>query len=985
MTAARESPYLSRAVALMELRMSRRLSKSWWAFAFFLLAAPLRAQSWELQDEIAFAKNMARYRLFDLATEHIQRIEKGNLSQDERNSCLYARAFIEKVGGDYDSTPEGRLALLKAAIQHYTEFLGKIGADHKNGDDARAESAACQRALGAQLKELADAGTDPTANREAAVAAFRAAVKQLNELHNSRLKAVEAMPDEEPADDESNNGDPPPRSAKEEARIDAFESIYELAATFYEWAQLYPENDLNRQEYLKKAIEQTTTYTWELGPETIRSYDVNFIAGVAHVGLNQLEDGLAMLEYNVSDETGVPGVIAAHEDLPAAVVGELTKMVEKTFLELARIYNKQSKFGDTDKLEKRVDEYYKKYSARGAKRTNVGELLLLEVGDARFSAGNANGMKLLEEIAKRNPGNAVGQRAGELMAKAIRNQASGGGGAVKIPPSTWISAADASRNQNKLLDAIDGYHNALGALDLVTDAKERGTVAVSCWSDIGSCYRGLSRNVEASIAYQQGLAAAGGVKDLDEEAIQKIGISWYQALVSRFKETKDDADKKAKDSALRKLASDYKVKNTEYLVAVDEFNQAKVLASDKKDERAKAFVEVAQKLGSIKEDDANYDRARVLLARCHGEQGDGDAKKWEVALATLDAFDKYAANNEPPADKQRLINRDVSLTESVYYRSEYLADLKRHADVLDVLKSFEKEFPKQVDFFPEVNYRKLIALLELKRFPEAEAHFLEVGKRIEAGELKPWRDQAGYYLAKGYLEAGGTETDPAKKASLLAKGAELMHAYCRATGFASYNNLLVVCETWGTLKQWAKAEEAYKKLIDVFGKEAQYKETIELRIQRTLADVLIEQKKFVDAAPLFRDLEPRFGKDPSFLRAAALCYGGWVEIADKKGVEVPGAGDYQRAVDHWDTLLTKWLNKDETKYTAPWFEAKFLSIYCRYRGGAADPAYMTQAVNVMNNFKTTVWAFLKDEPDFLTKVGGDDWKRRWEYLFERVR
>ncbi|MBM4014020.1 MAG: hypothetical protein FJ293_03525 [Planctomycetes bacterium] len=965
--------------------MSRRLSKSWWAFAFFLLAAPLRAQSWELQDEIAFAKNMARYRLFDLATEHIQRIEKGNLSQDERNSCLYARAFIEKVGGDYDSTPEGRLALLKAAIQHYSEFLGKIGVDHKNGDDARAESAACQRALGAQLKELADAGgPDAAAQREAAVAAFRAAVKQLNELHNSRLKAVDAMPDEETDPSEPDNGEPASRSAKEEARISAFESIYELAATYYEWAQLYPENDLNRQDYLKKAIEQTTTYTWELGAETIRSYDVNFIAGVANVGLNQLDDGLAMLEYNVSEETGIPGVIAANEDLPAAVVGELTKMVEKTFLELARIYNKQSKFGDSDKLEKRVDEFYKKYSARGAKRTSVGEMLLLEVGFARSRANNPGGMKLLEEIAKRNPGNSVGQRAGVLINEILTSATGQGGGVAVIPPSTWISAADASRNQNKLLDAIDAYHNAIGALALVTDAKERGTVAVDCWSDIGSCYRGLSRNVEAAIAYEQGLAAAGTVAGLDEESIQKIGISWYQALVSRFKETKDDADKKVKDSALRKLASDYKVKNTEYLVAVDEFNQAKVLASDKKEERAKAFADVAQKLGAIKDDDANYDRARVLLARCHGEQGDLDPKKWEVALTTLDAFDKHAATHEPPADKQRLINREVSRTESVYYRSEYLADLKQHADVLNVLKSFEKDFPKQVDFFPEVNYRKLIALLELKRFPEAEAHFLEVSKRIEAGELKPWRDTAGYFLAKGNLEAGASEADPAKKATLLAKGAELMHVYCRATGFASYNNLLVVCETWAGLKEWAKAEEAYKKLIDVFGKEAQYRESIDLRIRRTLAEVLVEQKKFTDAAPIYRDLEPRFGKDPSFLRAAARCYGGWVDIVDKKAVEVPGAGDYQRAVDHWDTLITKGFTAD-TEKTAPWFEAKFQTIYCRYRGKDADPAYMPQALKLFGNFKTMVWGFFETDADFVERLGGADWKRRWEYLFERVR
>lgn len=965
--------------------MSRRLWKSWWAFGLLALATPAQAQSWELQDEIGFAKNMARYRLFDLATEYIQKLEKGDLNAEDRNACLYARAFIEKLGGDYDTTTEGRVSLLKAAIGHYNEFLGKIGNDHKNADDARAEAAACQRKLGALYAELAAAGTDAETNKKEAEAAFRAAVQQLNALHNARLKKYEAMPEPE-EDPDANPDDPAPRSAKDEAKIDAFDPVFELAATYYEWAQLYPENDLSRQEYLKKAVEQTTTYTWELGAETIRSYDVNFYAGLANVGLNQLEDGLAMLEYIVSAETGVPQVIENNPDLPPEVVGELTKMIEKTYLELARIYNKQSKFADTDKLQARVDDYYKKYSGRGAKRTNVGELFLLEVGMARFKAGNPSGMKLLEEIAKRNPSNDVGQRAGEVMAEAIRNDAVGGGaGGRTIPPSTWITTANASRNQNKMLDAIDGFHNAIGALEQITDAKERAKLAIACWSDIGSCYRSLSRHIEASFAFQQGLALCTAASGIDEETVQQVGIAWYNTLVSRFKETKDDNDKRAKDNALRKLASDFKVKNTEYLVAKDEFEQARVIAADKKDERAKAFAECAQKLGAIKDSDSNYDRARILLARCHGEQGDLDPKKWETALHTLDAFDKYAAEHEPPAEKARILNREVSRTESVYYRSEYLLDLKKHAEVLEVLKSFEKDFPTQKDFYPEVNYRRLMALLALNRFPEAEALYLDVTKQIEAGTLKAWRESAGYWLARGYLDAGEKEADKAKQKPLLAKGAEMMVNYCRATAWQSYNNLLSAAETWARIEEWAKAEETYKKLIEVFGKEAQYKENIDLRVKRTLAEVLMKQRKFSDAAPLFRELEARFPKDPALLRAAALCYGGWVDIVDKKPVEVPGSGDYKRAVELWSLLIEKGFKPEDEKVVPGWFEAKFQSIYARYRGKDLDPAYFPAAQKIHSNYVNNVENFLKDEPDFLARIGGEEWKRRWEYLAERMR
>lgn len=945
------------------------------------LASPAPAQSWELQDEIGFAKNMARYRLFDLATEYIQKLERGNLSPDDRNSCLYARAFIEKLGGDYDTTVEGRLALLKDAVGHYNEFLGKIGADHPNADDARGELAQSQRKLGALHAEIAAAGTDPEGNRKEAETAFRSAVQQLNALHNARMKRVEAMPD--PEEDPDADPEETARSPKEVARIEAFEPVYELAATYYEWAQLYPQNDLNREDYLKKAVEQATTYIWEV-PSTIRSYDASYYAGVASVGLNQMDEGLANLEYIIAPDTGIPAVIEQNADLPPEFVGELTKMVERTYLELARLWNKREKYADAEKLQARVDDFYKRYGPRGAKRSLKGEEFLLEIGLARFRAGQSGGMKLLEEVSKRNQGNEVGQRAGELMVVVLRDDA-GGALAANIPPSTWIATAEASRNQNKMLDAIDSYHNAIGATGQISDAKERARVAVACWNDIGACYRSLQRYVEAALAFQQGLALCSGASGIEEEVVQQVGTAWYNTLVARFKETKTDADKRAKDTALRKLASDYKVADTEYLVAKDEFEQARILPSDKKAERAAAFAEVAKQLTGIKEADANYDRARILLARCQGEQGDGDPKKWEQALKTLDAFDEYERKHEPPADKKRIVNREISRTESRYYRSEYQLALGQHAEVLETLKSFEKDFPTQKAFFPEVNYRQLMALLALGRLADAEAHFVTVSKRIEAGELMAWRDSAGYWLARAYLDHGTKESDPAKQKALLAKGAELMWGYCRATAWQSYNNLLTTAETWAKIEQWARAEEAYRKLVEVFGKEAQYKENIDLRVKRTLAEVLMAQRKFGEAAPLYRELEVRYPKDPTLMRQAALCYGGWVDVVDRKPVEVPGAGDYERAVQIWQTLVERGFTPEQDK-TPPWFEAKFMSIYSRYRAKDVAPNYFQEAKTLIDNYRVMVWDFFKDEPDFVeARLGGPDWQRRWEYLFERVR
>jgi tetratricopeptide (TPR) repeat protein len=283
-----------------------------------------------------------------------------------------------------------------------------------------------------------------------------------------------------------------------------------------------------------------------------------------------------------------------------------------------------------------------------------------------------------------------------------------------------------------------------------------------------------------------------------------------------------------------------------------------------------------------------------------------------------------------------------------------------------------------------VNYRRLMALLALGRLADAEKLFGEVTQAIEKGEVGEWRASAGFWLAKSYLDAGEKEADAARKRQLLSKGATLMFDYSRATQHASYNNLLSAAQTWIALEEWARAEEVYAKLIDVFGREAQYKEDIDQRVKRAYADALMQQRKFTEAEPLYQELEVRFVKDPTVLRAAALCFGGWLEVVDKKVVEVPGSGNYKHAIELWDKLEDQGFKREDKMVVPGWFEAKLQAIYCRYRAKDADPTYLTQAQLIMKNFDNTVAPFL-DPGDLLERIGGEDGKRKWDYVREKLR
>ena len=72
--------------------MSLRRTRIWLPLtALMFPLAPVGAQSWEILDEIDFAKSLARYRLFDFANEHLDNLERsGDLPGEDATSVIFA-------------------------------------------------------------------------------------------------------------------------------------------------------------------------------------------------------------------------------------------------------------------------------------------------------------------------------------------------------------------------------------------------------------------------------------------------------------------------------------------------------------------------------------------------------------------------------------------------------------------------------------------------------------------------------------------------------------------------------------------------------------------------------------------------------------------------------------------------------------------------------------------------------------------------------
>jgi hypothetical protein len=151
---------------------------------------------------------------------------------------------------------------------------------------------------------------------------------------------------------------------------------------------------------------------------------------------------------------------------------------------------------------------------------------------------------------------------------------------------------------------------------------------------------------------------------------------------------------------------------------------------------------------------------------------------------------------------------------------------------------------------------------------------------------------------------------------------------------------------------------------------------------------LVRLKDFKAAKPILMELLKKNSKDIRLLRNTAFCLGGWLEFDGKNYVEVPGSGDYapsledaekrnkiylDSAVSIWSYLL-RGIELEGKKFSHEWWEAKFYTIYTRYRAGEIYPDYLDIADKLVGRL-----------PLFYPEMGGPEWKPKFEYVENAIK
>ena len=956
------------------------------------------ADSANLTDDIRFSRDLARYRYFDLAVNWLADIEKrGSLDADNRIEVALAKATISRLASEHALSIADRKRFYDEAVAHYQEAIdgmGKIMSPRKA--EAIVDGLATVLLSKGQfysdyieILKSEEAGDDAvTEARSAAEEAYRDVVKTLNTAYSDLTDAAADANDD----------------AERLTYLSLF-ALYRKGESYYRWALLYPAQDFNREDYLVKCGETLVDYIWEAGDETIWALWAYYYQGMA-----EYQRGIISPENAARhDETALASLVHIFSDfgidfkqLPSLGAGErdfVLGLAEKSYAGVTSLYRQAANrieasqtITDTDDLtsvaqsyqvvgEKswmakppvfrpalvqalrrgaiaQIDELEAKHAANRLRPTPEGYRAMLEKSRVLVDLGQgAVALEIVRNVAEKNERHLVGLEAQRLLGDLLDSTDEG-----SQPASVLRLALDGLISEERFIDALPVAHQLVRACEASEeDAKEYLTTA---WKDIGGCYQILSRYLEAALAYEAGYDAARGLGDKDAQG--DLALEGYNAWDRRYRETKQDFDKKERNRVRDLVTKLGASSDLQFLVARESYSNA---SGEKDPAKKKALYATAVTELSKVDDSSKYiERAMVLKAR--SQVG---AEQPDEAIKTFDSLFTRAKNPKHGVAHSKTLaqQREIALAEAAFYKAGVLLSKDDFASVMTTLDSYESKHTGQAPFYPNVKYYRIRAQVGLGQWDTAETMLGE----LEAAH--PKARTVGYAInavAAGFYDAYRGHADSASEdaQALLRKAAGYLGRYNELGGYGSFTNLKNVADWSKEIGEFDTAIENYKRLIDRFGKQPKYAKTVEDKVKRNYAEVLLAKRSFQDAIPLWTEVYAANRKNREVVRSYARCLGGWLEATENRGLytftEVPGAGQYMEAMEKWFELK-KGLEDATEKGSEGWWECIVNYLFCNYMAAKSEPQLKQAGLKLIDNYKA-----------LHPTLGGPDNKRKIQKL-----
>jgi len=940
----------------------------------------------EQRADIAFAKGLGELGFVELSEKVLRNVESGGLSSKltEEVALLRCDALYDAAKADASRREE----LLKKAVEAYQAFLDKYKAFGDADIVARAQArtvevgGAYARVLASSMADLV--GEELDAKRGAMRSFLEAAVGRVNDLIREQEELLKEG------------------SGAEGVQRRLFELLLNGA-------------DLNLQ--LARVQEVPTTFSvaekmyvklsdtaGEGTPWSLRAYigigDVYAAQGAQEDDFKSAaklyQEAASYYEFAVN--FSIPRDLAAWREASAQML-QPEKQSRFLFLQLGTpgLVKANIAAGDTTAALTWALHYVNTWKREGLELTPPqGYMALLDVTQALVSAGGFLGgnpavgdlrwfesqealsaaslpkknqrssldfaLSLAQEVAAENKGNNLQVRAQRVIGEIIARPG------VRVDPSVLMDAAKGEFNAQDWATSVEAFKRVVRSLDGSDIAARQERMPEALWH-IARSYQRMDRVLEAAAVYEHALESWSGDPKFDGESAKGF-YDCAQLLKRTIKgDSAIDALAGRADEVLKRAASgtgkgeDIKYRDAEKLYADNKFDEARA-----------AYASVGAGAES-------YEKAKVNVGVCEFK-----LKRYEAAIRTLESYlNTYLRSTDAATtDARRLARRKEATANARFYWG--LAEFEVASGganswqkVVDVLGTFQTEFPEQNQLAPAAMYRVLISYGKLDQQDKVKSL---LGLMLSSFPDNRWTGSAATESYKMLKTAFEAEKDAAKKAGIEREMAENLQVLNRTSPRPSFDNMRAESRHWMNLSAWATAEELLERIQSQFGAEAEYAENMQIRVLPDLGEAQLRQKKVADAfatlKPLLMDEKVRAAKSTAYDFAQAAA--GWLEVQGTKVIENAGAAtsvaDFELA-----TKAINQLTDTSEKWAQEWYGLKAQQIYSYLRFAAIDGQRMDTARSLLGPMNTQ----LGGGTQFKTEGMTEDNRQRYLWLVQKVK
>ncbi len=879
-----------------------------------------------IEHDVEFAKNLARYRFFDLAIDVLGTIKARKLDAELEGTLLFTEADILRRQSQGLRDDAERLAVQGKAIEMLGEW-GKPGSAlvfHPMRTQAldalwqllRERSQLCLRQAAAEDDEGRAGPLRGLAARDCDEA-IRILVLLQREYEKQGAEAAA-----------TENAD-----VATELKELAAHTIYNRGLVLLDWADAEQAPAFR----LEQAIAALTDFQWQLEEERLTQYYALHYVGVAQRRLGHLEEARSSQTEVIDRGQWYWDNMRADPEggqRNEGVAPFVSLLMDRAWCELA-VLDLASSDGAAGAAV--IDAMFAAHDKGKEPFTVEAHEVLLGLAATLVAAGHdGKAAEVVKYVAdKAPPDSAASDRANQKLGEMISaSDTLDESTAVLMAAATGLSSA------RRFADAAFTWGRATASMH--GDSESRQDL-FAAWYGLANALFEERRFLEAALSYEQALDAAVRY-DVGEDSRKAAAYGIYRAYDRRHKETATDFDKQLRDAASDKLIAMGVGEDLQFLRAKEVFDDA-LLARPQDPAR---YLEALDEIRAVPASAPTFERALVYAARALAGAG-----KPAEALQSFDDFLARAADPAlAPVNANSRARREVALGECLYYKSDLLlaAQPPRPADALATLTGFEEQLPGQGGLIESVKYVRIAAhalLVDITACREAYD-----GLKAFNADSK-YLGPAAFRVADALLKASNAARDKGAAAAgdaLLLSAADFMWLHCEQAGFVSFANIVNSGSWYARVGRHDLAQRSFQKALDAFANDSgvpvEQKDTARLG----LGNAFNQLKEFHRGRPYWQDLLQRQARNPQVMAGAARCFGGWLELAADGStvVEVPGSGDYADARVLWADLAQ---GASARKYQRDWWEAKLGAVYAFYREGAADSERLADARKILDSVR----------------------------------